>query len=159
MKPRPPIRAGWGFFIMAKPQKKPKRTPLTSQEKLRFGGAQGTAKRRSLTKTELAGAGIGSYLIAKSLRDEDKKAAFAGGFLDELMKVAKIKWLSLTPEERAEAKKRYAQAKISSASGDGCSPGKTKKGYEFHTHRATTGTYPRFSKVPVKKIQFVASTA
>ncbi len=83
------------------------------------------------------------------------------GFLDEFHKIAKKKRveLPLTPAERAEAKKRYAQAKKGMGSGDGCSPGKTKDGYDFHTHRSWTGSFPSFSKIPLSKIQFVGSTA
>jgi len=87
--------------------------------------------------------------------------AFMFGFLDELDKIAKtgVKMQPLTPDERRSAAKRYAQAKPGMGAGDGCSPGKTKAGYNFHTHRAGTGWYPSFDKIPVKKIQFIGSTA
>jgi len=85
--------------------------------------------------------------------------AFMFGFLDELQKIAKkgVKMQPLTPDERRSAAKRYAQANITGS--DGCSPGKSEKGYDFHTHRAHTGWYPSFDKIPVKKIRFVGSTA
>jgi hypothetical protein len=86
------------------------------------------------------------------------------GFLDELEKAAAKKSFvdkmqPLTPAERAAANRRYAEAKKGFGSGDGCSPGKTKEGYNFHTHRARTESYPSFDKIPIKRIQFVASTA
>lgn len=90
----------------------------------------------------------------------DYRGVFESSFFDELKKIAKEKInLSLSPAERAEAGKRYAEAKKGFGDGDGCSPGKTAKGYEFHTHRARTSSYPSFGKIPLKKIQFVASTA
>jgi hypothetical protein len=85
---------------------------------------------------------------------------FMYGFFDELEKKAKYKAMPLSPDERAAAKKRYAVAEKSFAtSGDGASPGKTKGGYDFHTHRSWTGSFPSFDKIPLSKIKFVASTA
>jgi hypothetical protein len=84
---------------------------------------------------------------------------FVFGFFDELVKAAEYKALPLTTEERAAANKRYAEAKKDFGDGDGCSPGKTKDGYDFHTHRARTKSYPSFSKIPLGRIKFVASTA
>jgi hypothetical protein len=81
------------------------------------------------------------------------------GFLDELEKRAEYKKMPLSPDERAAANKRYAEAKKGFGGGDGCSPGKSKEGYDFHTHRARTKSYPSFDKIPIKRIQFVASTA
>lgn len=82
---------------------------------------------------------------------------FSEAFIDELAKLAES--LPLSPTERADANRRYSEAKKGFGSGDGCSPGKTKKGYNFHTHRAGTGNYPSFSKIPLKKIRFVGTTA
>ena len=85
---------------------------------------------------------------------------FIYGFLDELEKRAKYTALSLAPAERTAANKRYAVAKKGFAvPSDGASPGKTKEGYDFHTHRSWTGSFPSFDKIPLKKIKFVASTA
>lgn len=84
---------------------------------------------------------------------------FMFGFLDELQKRAEYKAMPLSSDERAAAKKRYAQAKPRMGSGDGCSPGKTKEGYDFHTHRARTKSYPSFDKIPIDRIRFVGSTA
>ena len=85
---------------------------------------------------------------------------FYQAFTDELQKLAKDERLSLNPAERAEANKRYAVAKKTFAtSGDGASPGKSNKGYEFHTHRSSTGWFPSFNKIPLSKIKFVASTS
>lgn len=85
---------------------------------------------------------------------------FYQAFAEEFLKLAKYKALSLSPAERAEANKRYALAKKGfGVDSDGASPGKTKEGYDFHTHRGWTGSFPSFSKIPLKKIQFVASTS
>jgi hypothetical protein len=83
------------------------------------------------------------------------------GFFDEMQKIAKkgVKMQPLSPAERAEANKRYAQAKPRMGQGDGCSPGKSEKGYDFHTHRSHTGWYPSFKAIPIDKIRFVGSTA
>lgn len=85
--------------------------------------------------------------------------AFMTGFFDELQKIAKkgVKRQPLTPADRAAASKRYAQAKITGS--DGCSPGKSEKGFDFHTHRSHTGWYPSFDKIPLSKIKFVGTTA
>lgn len=87
--------------------------------------------------------------------------SFYIAFVDEMQKIAKegAEMQPLTPEERRSAAKRYAQAKPGMGDGDGCSPGKTKSGYNFHTHRAGTGAYPSFDKIPIKKIRFVGTTA
>ncbi len=86
---------------------------------------------------------------------------FMAGFFDELQKIAKkgVKMQPLTPAERTAANKRYAQAKPRMGQGDGCSPGKSEKGYDFHTHRAHTGWFPSPDKIPLSKIQFVGTTA
>lgn len=87
---------------------------------------------------------------------------FIYGFLDELEKYAKkggVKMQPLTPVERAAANKRCAQAKPGMGQSDGCSPGKSEKGYNFHTHRAATGWYPSFDKIPIKSIQHVGTSA
>lgn len=83
-------------------------------------------------------------------------------FTEELLKISKDfldQYKSLSPEERKEANKMYAMARKGFGSGDGCSPGKSRKGFDFHTHRGHTGWFRKFRDIPIKKIQWVASTA